>query len=115
MVRKKGQGLSFTMIIIASLGVLVLIIVGFIFKESILTYTKGYKTTADSALNQADGTACKSLFDTNRKCADTPPTPANGRTWEKVTGTFSDCGDKDCYQSSPIVITESAKDGAKKK
>ncbi len=113
MVRKKGQGLSFTMIIIASLGVLVLIVVGFIFKESILTYTKGYKATADSALSQADGTACKGLFETNRKCAaDTPP-DANGKTWEGVTGTFSDCGDKNCYQSSPIVKTEPAKDGAK--
>jgi hypothetical protein len=102
MVKKKGQGLSFTMIIIASLGVLVLIVVGFIFKESILHSVKGFKDTSDKALDQADGGTCESLFDGAQKCANGgPSSPGN---WVKVSGTFSDCDkNEQCYRNSGTV------------
>jgi hypothetical protein len=97
--KKKAQ-LSLQMIIVAALGLIVLVILAIIFKEHISSYAAGYKSTADNAIESAEGERCVSILTTNpRKCSDTPPS----EEWTEVTLTkdkWSDCEDEKCYEKT---------------
>ena len=79
--KKRAEGLSINMIIIAALGLIVLIIVAVIFRTQIFHYSKGYTDTANKAIESAEGQRCTSLFSMGtRKCSSTPP----GTEWKKI-------------------------------
>ena len=76
---KRGQQLSFSTIIIAALGLLVLIVIAIIFKESVSKYTKGYTDTAENAINRANEGFCASSVSGQRKCATDDPDGSSGK------------------------------------
>jgi len=92
---KKRAGLSINMIIVAALGLIVLVIVAFIFRTQVIDYASKYTQTADSAVKSAEGKTCATLFST-RKCSANKPTPGE---WTPVSGEWTDCGkDKKCWE-----------------
>ena len=70
MKHKKAMGLSINTIIIAALGLIVLVIIAFIFRTQVGEYVRGYGETADKAIKSADENNCERLFaDVTRKCS----------------------------------------------
>lgn len=97
--KKRAQGLSLNMIIVAAIGLIVLIIIAVIFREHIVSYSKGYKETADKAIESAEGERCVSLFSTTtRKCSENAPDEG----WKEITlekDKWTDCKENEkCWE-----------------
>ena len=93
--KKRAEGLSINMIIIAALGLIVLVIVAVILKTQLSHYSVGYKDTADKAIKSAEGYRCVPLFlGTTRRCTEIQPTATNGE-WKPIPpekDKWVDCG-----------------------
>ena len=94
---KKAQGLSLDFVIIAAIGLLVLIIIGYIFVSHSTRYSKDYTDVSNKAVESAQGNQCKAFFTgANRKCS--ADKPAEGE-WEAADGEWEDClTGEQCYR-----------------
>jgi len=95
--KKRAEGLPLNMIIIAAIGLIVLVVVVIIFKTSVGSSAKGYKETADKAIQSAEGERCQTFFST-RRCSTNSPEPII--EWRKVNPTkdkWSDCNEN-CWE-----------------
>ncbi|MBI2138820.1 hypothetical protein HYU13_04475 [Candidatus Woesearchaeota archaeon] len=92
---RRAEGLPMNMIIIAILGLLVLIVVGFIFRESIRESITQYRKTATNAVDESGGNDC-GVF--GRVCAKGPPQGYKIKS-APLTG-WKDCKDQgyQCYE-----------------
>jgi hypothetical protein len=90
MIKKKAQGLSLQVIIIAAISLVVLIILIIIFRQQISIGSKRYLDIGQSAEDEVKGEKCTS-FITARQCS----TDAPSEDFEWV-----DVGKKDCKEGS---------------
>jgi len=90
MIKKKAQGLSLQVIIIAALSLVVLVILIIIFRQQIGTGAKRYTDIGQSAEDEVKGEKCIS-FITARQCSTDAPSEDFG---------WIDVGKKDCKTGS---------------
>ena len=92
---KKGD-LSIQTIIVAILGLLVLIVLAFIFRDQITKAASNYFSIGKDATDSAQGNKCVSILTAgNHKCAD----KCDGEWHELNTATkWTDCKERKCCE-----------------